>query len=122
MNNKSRYYIRVLAGAYLMYQGYNLIKAAMAERIAIIFPIFGVVFLGLGLAIGGSALVTLHRMSKEEQADGESAQMPETAEDEVIPEIAERQDGGENLTEPEELEEKEDFEKQTTEEEEEKGE
>lgn len=98
MNNKSRYYIRVLAGAYLMYQGYNLMKAAMAEHIAIIFPIFGILFFALGLAIGGSALVTLHKMNKEEQENGGAAEMPEISEDPEVTEASEIAKGQENLS------------------------
>lgn len=92
-----------------MYQGYNLVKAALADHIAIIFPIFGVVFLALGLAIGGTALLALYRINKEGLESGETLQMQGETENQemieeqkggVIPEVTEEQKDGENPAEP----------------------
>jgi len=67
MNRKSTYYVRILAGGYLLYLGYSLVKSTLTEHLTKVYLAFGLVFAGLGLVIGGSALLAVHRIEKEER-------------------------------------------------------
>lgn len=81
MNRKSSYYIRVLAGGYLLYLGYSLFKATVTDHLSAIYLIFGIVFAILGVIIGGSALWTIYRIEKEEREGGGEQQMQENTEE-----------------------------------------
>ena len=89
MNRKSTYYVRILAGGYLLYLGYSLVKSTLTEHLTKVYLAFGLVFAGLGLVIGGSALLAVHRIEKEER---EGAGNQEPYED--VPEQEELRGGG----------------------------
>ena len=122
MNRKSTYYVRILAGGYLLYLGYSLVKSTLTEHLTKVYLAFGLVFAGLGLVIGGSALLAVHRIEKEER-EGAGNQEPyegeqpeentglleetkdkeklsiqeDTKDDEAVPEQEELRDGGDIL-------------------------
>lgn len=79
MNRKSTYYIRVLAGGYLVYLGYSLVRATLREHLTMIYLAFGIVFAILGLIIGGSALLSMCQIDREERENSENQQAQEEA-------------------------------------------
>ena len=66
MNKKISYTFRILAGAYLAYLGYSLIKGYLADReISIGFPAVGVLFVALGLFFCVTGLLDQRQAEKE---------------------------------------------------------
>ncbi len=55
-----------------MYLGYSLVKSTLTEHLTKVYLAFGLVFAGLGLVIGGSALLAVYRIEKEEREGGGS--------------------------------------------------
>lgn len=60
-----------------MYLGYSLVKSTLTEHLAKVYLAFGLIFAALGLVIGGSALLAVYRIEKEEREGGGSQEVPE---------------------------------------------
>lgn len=63
-----------------MYLGYSLVKSTLTEHLAKVYLAFGLVFAALGLVIGGSALLAVYRIDKEEREGDTPKQNPELSE------------------------------------------
>ena len=83
MNKKASYAFRILAGAYLVYLGYSLIKGHLVEHDASMgFMIVGVLFGALGLFFCVTGLLGRRRADKElleAQTEFESLPQPTKA-------------------------------------------
>lgn len=67
MNQKGTHYIRILAGAYLIYLAYSLVKATLTDQLPIFYLIAGIVFGTLGAVFLVLSLLAIRRIGKEQQ-------------------------------------------------------
>lgn len=112
---RTSYLIRALAGVYLVYLGYTLLRGLFtgAEDYNIIFAVCGVVFIVVGIGLVISCLrymkseaaqqTMIEESGDDEEASGEDAGMAESADaDGDTAEAGEIQDEGSNVKDQEE--------------------
>ncbi len=83
MNKKASYAFRILAGAYLVYLGYSLMKGYLVEHDASMgFMIVGILFGALGLFFCVTGLLGRRQADKEfQEAQAESESLPQLSDE-----------------------------------------
>lgn len=88
-NPNMSYYIRILAGGYILYLGVQLISGYLkgeAEMNAIVLWVSAILFIIAGAFFAGSSLLYLYRhrndIPEEESVEGDAAETPEEDPDE----------------------------------------
>ncbi len=79
MPTKSRMIIRILAGGYLMYLGFDLFKGVLEGNPdnVMLFMLIGIAFMGIGLFLLANAVLVLYRKDYEDEYEEESEDDPD---------------------------------------------
>lgn len=78
MNKKTSYAFRILAGTYLVYIGYSLIKKTLADGQASVgFLVSGVLFAALGLCCCATGLLASYRSDRKSREEEQEKSLEE---------------------------------------------